>query len=130
MDDWAKQRLAELRAATPTRRKAKWVRRYVVFPDAWVAALRSCRTGKTFTLALHLLYEHWNNGGRPIRLANVALAAKDIGRKAKRTGLAHLEGVGLVHVERQSRKSPVVTCLQMEGCPRKGTRTWSAAGTV
>jgi hypothetical protein len=91
--------------------KEKWKRRYTIFPYAWQERLRSCQAGSMYRLALHLLYEHWRNGGRSIRLANVALAAEGVGRTVKLDGLRELERLGLVKVEWRSKKSPIVTCL-------------------
>jgi hypothetical protein len=107
-------------SAVPKSAKAKWKRRYTVFPYTWEVALCDCQAPKTLLLAMHLAYEHWYHNGRPLPLANVGLAARGIDRKAKKRGLAYLEGRGLIRVERRPRKSPTITCLQMEGCPVKG----------
>jgi hypothetical protein len=92
-------------------RKA-WRRQYVRVPWAWVERLREAkRPGSTYDLALLLLYEHWRLGGRPIVLSNIGLLPEGLLRRSKWYALAELERLGLVRVERQSRKAPRVHVL-------------------
>jgi hypothetical protein len=51
--------------------------------------------------------------GKPVRLANAALARADIGRKAKRLALQELEGMGLIRVARCQHHSPDVVVLDL-----------------
>lgn len=113
--------IIELVSSSSSGAKVKWKRVYTVVPYTWEVGLRGCRAVSTYKLAMHLLYAHWYNGGRPIRLANVGLVATGVGRNEKRRGLVYLEGKGLISIERRPRKSPLIACLQMEGCPVKGT---------
>jgi hypothetical protein len=92
-------------------RKAKWQRKFVRVPWAWVDRLKSTNRGSTYRLALLLIYEDWRTGGRPIRLSNTMLAEHGVTRKAKWRALRELEQLELVKVERRPRKSPIVTPL-------------------
>jgi hypothetical protein len=106
--DPADPRLARHRAKA---RKAKWERKFVQFPWLWAERLQATNRGSTYRLALHLLYEHWRNGGRPIKLTNAMLAGEGVSRRSKCQALPELERFGLVRVERHPKKSPVVTLL-------------------
>ena len=93
-------------------RKAKWQRKFVRVPWAWVDRLKSTNRGSTYRLALLLIYEDWRTGGRPIRLSNAMLAGDGITRKSKWRALEELEQLELVRIERRPRKSPVVTLIR------------------
>jgi hypothetical protein len=92
-------------------RKAKWTRRFIKFPWTWMDRLEPIERGKTYRLALLLVYEHWRGGGRVIVLSNSAVEKIGISRRSKWHALAELERIGLVVVERRSRKSPRITLL-------------------
>jgi hypothetical protein len=94
-------------AARQQKRRGHFVR----VPMAWVEQLTSTSRPTTVILALHILYEHWRAGGRPFRLANMALLQKGISRKRKYTGLRELETLGLIEVARRSRRSPIITAI-------------------
>jgi hypothetical protein len=91
--------------------KAKWQRKFVRVPWAWIDRLKTSNRGSTYRLALLLIYEYWRTGSRPIRLSNAMLAGDGITRKSKWRALRELEQLELVKVERRPRKSPVVTLL-------------------
>jgi hypothetical protein len=101
----------EAAKAKPAKEKPKWQRRYVRVPWSWLDRLKTSTRVSTYRLAHHLIYVAWRNGGRPIRLANVALAEDGITRKAKQLALEELEQMGLIKVQRQPRKSPLVTVI-------------------
>jgi hypothetical protein len=84
----------------------KWRRQYVQFPWAWVERLQAAKRISTYRLALLLVYEHWRTGGRPIVLSNIASKQEGLTRWSKWNALVELEKLGLVRVERHSRKSP------------------------
>jgi hypothetical protein len=93
---------------------SKWERRYTQFPYAWEERLRDCKAaGSTYRLALYLLYAHWRNGGRRIRLSNGVLAAAGVDRTTKWVGLRALEQAGLIKVEYRQRKAPMIECLRL-----------------
>ena len=89
-----------------------WQRNHVVVPWSWVERLQFSESANTYRLALHLLYEHWRGGGKPVKLSNVgALEGADVTRYAKWRALQELEGLGLVKIERRRRYSPLVTLI-------------------
>jgi hypothetical protein len=100
----------------PVKRKRTRQGQFVLVPMVWVerlAATRSIGSGP-YRLALHLLFQHWKSGGRPVKLSNVALTELGVGcRKMKGRALSELEKLGLVEVERRPKKSPIVTVLAL-----------------
>jgi hypothetical protein len=92
-------------------RKVKWQRKFIRVPWAWVDQLKATKRASTYRLALIMIYEYWRTGGRPIKLSNAMLAGDGVTRKSKWRALRELEQLGLVKVERQPRKSPMVTLL-------------------
>jgi hypothetical protein len=95
-------------AAAP---RKKWKRQFIIFSWAWLARLKTTKSGAACRLALFLTYEHWRTGGRTIRLTNAALVEVGVSRRTKGPALAELERIGLIKVERRPRKSPLVTIL-------------------
>jgi hypothetical protein len=93
----------------PKSRKPKWHREFVRVPWAWVDRLKAVNRGATYRVALLLLYGHWRNSGRPIRLSNSALIREGVTRSSKSRALQELEQLGLIKVKRCLRKSPMVT---------------------
>jgi hypothetical protein len=68
--------------------------------------------GRTYHIALTLLYEYWRQGSRnPVKLPNGMLDLEGVSRYAKYRELNNLERRGLVTVQRRQRKSPLVTLL-------------------
>jgi hypothetical protein len=76
--------------------------KFVQVPHRWLARLDGA-TGKTYELALHLLWLNWRHNGGEIRLSN-----KEFARQTKYRGLADLESRGLISVNRRHRRSPLV----------------------
>lgn len=85
---------------------------FIKVPIAWADRLATARYAATLKVAHRLLYEHWRGGGRPVQLANVALARNGVSRYQKRRALWELESLGLVQVERRARKSPIVMVIE------------------
>ena len=92
-------------AAKVGRRSKGWQRKYVQVPWPWVERLQG-KGGAVYHLALLLLYEDWKQGGRPIVLSNKFSTPEGVGRRTKWYALLQLERLGLVEVERRTRKSP------------------------
>ena len=92
-------------------RKKKWERQYILFPWSWLDALKATGRGATWRLALFILYEHWRNGGRKIKLTNIMAAEVGVSSDAKGRALEDLEQAGLIEVERRPDKSPLITLL-------------------
>ena len=66
---------------------------------------------QTLRLVVHLIHLHWTHNGRPIVLANEAVAISGLPPESKRRALRDLERRKVVAVERQERKRPVVRFL-------------------
>jgi hypothetical protein len=87
-------------------KRQKWQRHYVQVPWPWVVRLQSAKRVSTYKLAFLLLYESWKNGDEPLVLSNVLAAEVGLCRQAKWRGLAELEGLGLVRLERRKGLAP------------------------
>jgi hypothetical protein len=99
----------------PTKNRSE--KRFTKFPGEQTLA-KSRASGSTYAIAIVLLYEAWrlvSQGYRPIvKLTNVMLAGRCIGRKGKKAALLKLSKLGLVTVEERSRKSPLVTVRHLD----------------
>jgi hypothetical protein len=96
--------------AIKLRRKNKFVKVSV----EWMDRLNCARRASTFKVALALLYRHWKAGGnQPVTLPNTGLVG--VARGTKWRGLAELENLGLITIERRRRQSPLITVLDPPG---------------
>jgi hypothetical protein len=103
-------------ATTTAKRTRRGSRdQFIIVPMAWKNRLAAAVHVSTFKLALHLLYQHWKNDGAAIKLSNVALANDGISRWQKWRALEELEKLGLVAIERQCRRSPMVQIVKAVG---------------
>jgi hypothetical protein len=75
-------------------------------PWSWVERLQLAKRVSTYKLAHLLLYEGWKNGGKHLVLSNVLAAEAGLCRQAKWRGLAELEELGLVRLERRKGRAP------------------------
>ena len=94
-------------------KRKKWRRQYVQFPWVWIERLQAAKRISTYRLALMLVYEGWRTGGRPVVLTNTLALAEGVSRRTKWNALIELEGLGLVRVERRTRKSPRLHLLHL-----------------
>lgn len=85
-------------------------RRFVLVPMLWVDKLNGA-SGQTHQVALHLLFLHWKDGGKPIKLGNAMLVAAGVPSQSKRRALRELEHRGLITAEWPRKKSPVIRVL-------------------
>jgi hypothetical protein len=109
MDDWAKQRLAELHAAAPAKRKK--VKAFArVELDAAAKACAAVNCPKAM-LWIWLQHQSRKTGKRTVAVPNGVLAKYGVARETKRRGLKELEAAGLIALEQQPRKTPLVTLL-------------------
>jgi len=92
------------------RKLKKRRKNFVQVPWEWIEKLNGA-TGKTWHLAMHLLYLDWKDKGAPIKLANGMLGMDGVDRDAKSRGLSDLERRGLITVERRPKKSPIVKVI-------------------
>lgn len=86
-------------------------RQFIKVPLVWADRLGQARSAATFKVAHRLLLLHFRDRGRPVRLGSLALGPAGVSRPQKRRALIQLEKLGLVHVERQPRRSPIVTVI-------------------
>ena len=82
---------------------------FVMVPWTWIERLAETSSANAYRVALHLLHRHWKNNGQPFLLANGVLAAAGVTRFAKWRALAELERLGLISVERRTRRTPRIT---------------------
>jgi hypothetical protein len=85
----------------------KRTKHFIRIPMSWHEALRDA-TGRTHYVAQRLLYLHWRQRGQPVKLANKLLGIEGVSRQAKWRALRDLERRGLIELERQPRRSPVI----------------------
>jgi hypothetical protein len=87
------------------------VEQFVKVP-LWWAEQASAATGtqKAFVW-VWLLHLAWKARSNTVTVPNGKLEAYGVNRKVKQRALLELEAAGLIKVERQGRKSPVVTLL-------------------
>jgi hypothetical protein len=87
------------------------VDQYVKVPLWWAEqAAAATGTQKAFVW-VWLLYLAWKASSNTVTVPNGKLEAYGVSRKVKYKVLRELEAAGLIKVERQVRKSPVVTLL-------------------
>jgi hypothetical protein len=82
--------------------------KFVAVPWVWMEKLNGQWGSHIYQIAFRLLYQHWKQGGGPVKLANGMLEFDGIDRYVKYRTLKRLEQLGLITVERRRRKSPVV----------------------
>jgi hypothetical protein len=80
------------------------IQKFVQVPDRWLERLEGA-SGKTYQLALRLLWLNWRHNGAEIRLSNKSIR---LDRHTKYRALADLERRDLVSVNRRHRRSPLV----------------------
>jgi hypothetical protein len=99
-----------VQTTTPApKRVQKRREKFVQVPWLLIDALAPHTTDKAWLVLLHILYEVWQKKGEPIKLPNGMLKRYGVSRDAKQLALAKLERLGLISVERRSRKSPIIT---------------------
>lgn len=95
----------------PHKIKAKR-QRFIMVPWHWYEALQDC-SATTYRVALYLLWLHWQRKGGPIKLANKTLNLGGVSRQSKWRALRDLERRGLLLVENQYGKSPMVRLVKL-----------------
>ena len=113
MDDWAKQRLSELEAAAPVKRKPR-KDAFVQVPLDWFkAAAKATRSPQAF-VSVWLLHLAWKANSPTFPVPNGQLEQHGVSRYAKYRALARLERAGLITVDRRDRKTPIVTLVGLQ----------------
>jgi len=113
METWAKQRLAELEAAAPAKRKKTVPFAKVPLPLAAEAA--AATGGLRLFVWIWLLERSWRHQTRTVVVPNTALRQYGISREVKRSALNDLAAAGLITVEHRPYKNPIVTLLNDNG---------------
>jgi hypothetical protein len=109
MDDWAKRKLAELRAATPAKRKK--AEPFVKVPLWWaVEAAKATNTAKALVW-IELLHASWKAKSLTFPLPNGRLKKAGVSRFVKYRVLRELEKAKLITVKWRHGKSAVVTLV-------------------
>ena len=99
---------------TTTKPKRARKGQFVLVPILWTERLQRARNLCTFKLALHLLFQHWKSGGKPVSVSNVVASRLGIGdKKARYRALRELERLELVIVQRHPRRVSKITVLQI-----------------
>jgi hypothetical protein len=109
MDEWAKQRLAELSAAALIKRKK--TEPFAVVRLARAAAAFTAINCPKATVWLWLEHQVRKTQCSTVAVPNGALASLGVSRKVKNLALRQLEVAGLIAIERRPRKRPKVTLL-------------------
>ena len=92
----------------PVERKEPFIKGPI--PLDWLSKAAAL-PGKAINLALALWWLQGMAKGKPFKLTQAALTALNVKRDAASTGLAGLEEVGLIQVERQPGQRPVVSVV-------------------
>jgi hypothetical protein len=109
MSDWAEQRLRELEAAAPVKRKK--ADPFVKVPLWWAeAAAKATRTLKALVW-IELLHAAWKTKRLTFPLPSGKLEKKGVARETKRRALRELELAGLIKVTWRRGKTPDVTIV-------------------
>jgi hypothetical protein len=107
VDDWAKQRLAELHAAAPAKRKKTEPFAVAVLSEAAAAFVAvNCRKAIVW---LWLVHQSRKTGSRAVAVPNGALGKLGVSRQTKRRALRELAAAGCIVVEWRQRKTPIAT---------------------
>jgi hypothetical protein len=107
MDDWAKQRLEELKAAAPAKRNKATPS--VMLSLSWAAEAAIATKSLKAMVWVWLVHRVWQTKNPTVAVPNGALAKYGISRKVKSLALRQLEAAGLIAIERRPRKTPTVT---------------------
>ncbi len=109
MTAWATQRLAELHAAAPQRRK---VQAYARVPLELAARAAAATGDRRLFVYIWLLYRTWQRGTATVVVSSTELRKYGVSRGVKKRALEQLEAAGLIMVERRERRNPIATVLK------------------
>jgi hypothetical protein len=95
-------------------RKRKRARQFIKVPMSWADCLflvPARHAGGTYRIALAFLRRQWERQTSTFTLSNKVAAEIGLPPRTKWRALRELELLGLVKIDRRSRKSPVVTIV-------------------
>ena len=90
-----------------------WQRIYTLVPREWELRLLKAKRISTYRLAIELLYLHWSGKGKPVTVSSKVAQGVRLSIRSKWNALSELERLGLIKVERKSRRSPCVVLFHM-----------------
>jgi hypothetical protein len=108
-EDWAAQRLAELRAAAPIKRKKP---EFVRVPLHLIGKAAAATGGKRMLVWILILHQSWRRRTPAVTVTNDMLRTYGISRETKRRALEQLEAVGLISVQWRANKNPIATLVE------------------
>jgi hypothetical protein len=86
---------------------------FTMVPNDWLDRLVGT-SGHTLQIAIRLMYQDWDKGGKPFALANGMLKYDGLDRFAKWRALSELERRGLIAIKRRKKRSPIITVFPTE----------------
>jgi hypothetical protein len=108
----SEEEIAAFTKKAATKRKKARARsrvKFIMFPVMWERQLVRIDADKcTYRVALHLLWEAWRSRCNHVKLANAGLKELGVGRRGKYHALEQLAAAGLIAIEQEPCKSPVV----------------------
>jgi hypothetical protein len=110
MNDVIKQRLAELHARAPVKRKKQ--EPFVKVPLALATKVAKATGGRRMLVWLYLLFQSWRRQQPSVTVSSTDLKKLGVGRQVKVRALRDLEAAGLIVVEWRANKNPVATFVQ------------------
>ena len=108
MDASSERRRFELEEAAPKKKRKE---PFVKAPLWWIRRAATITKSSTTLVCIELLYRSWKAKSPTFPLPNGNLRKLGISREIKRRVLRDLERGGLITVERQTRKTPIVTLV-------------------
>jgi hypothetical protein len=95
----------------PKAKKVKQQEAFAKVPLEWAAETAKCTETSSALVWILMLYMAWELKSLTFPLSNVMLAKYKVSRKMKYHVLTLLEDAGRIRVERNGKRSPVVTLL-------------------
>jgi hypothetical protein len=94
------------------RRKARQEDAFVLVPLARAAEVTKSMKAKGVMVWIVLLYLAWKNNNQTVKLSNEVIKHYGVSRHTKYRALATLEAAGIIAVEWQNGRAPLVTLLR------------------
>jgi len=104
-----KQRLAELEARAPAKRRKQ--QPFVKVPLKEAARAAAASGCQQMMVWLYILHRSWKLQKASFAVPSGALRSFGISKEVKRRALRNLEAAGLIIVERHTCKNPIVTLV-------------------
>ena len=92
---------------------------FALMPLGWMAAAAKAANAPIAMVLTVLIYQAWKTRSSTFPLSNELLRPYGVARWSKYRVLARLEKAGLIRIQRQHKKAPVITLLVK---PKRGPR--------